>query len=112
LKYKQKGITNLRVYDLKMNLNTREVTRYGENHYLRNKEFQLLEYLMRNHDTLLSRQVILENVWDRNAHLMTNTVDVHINCLRKKIDNENPTKLIETVYCTGYILHSKPFCNN
>jgi len=99
----------LEVCDIKLNLNRREVHRFDKKHYLRNKEFQLLEYLMRNKDILLSRQRILENVWDRNAHLMTNTVDVHINSLRKKIDYKKNYLLIETIYCNGYIFHSKPF---
>lgn len=111
--YKRERIPKeiLKVHDLKLNLNTREVLRFGLKHALRNKEFHLLEYIMRNTDMLLSRQHLLENVWDRNAHLLTNTVDVHINCIRKKIDFKQNKRLIETVYCNGYILHSKPFCN-
>jgi DNA-binding response OmpR family regulator len=99
----------IKVFDIVLNTNRRVVERFGQKHFLRNKEFQLLEFLMRNKDTLLSRQLILENVWDRNAYFITNTVDVHINSLRKKIDNIEKYKLIETVYCSGYILHSKPF---
>lgn len=102
----------LKIHDMKLNLNTREVTRFNKIQFLRNKEFQLLEHLMRNTDRLLTRQMLLENVWDRNAHLITNTVDVHINSLRRKIDSKANSKLIETIYCNGYIMHSKPFCNN
>jgi DNA-binding response OmpR family regulator len=99
----------LKVHDLILDINRREVERFGIKQFLRNKEFQLLEFLMRNTDTLLTRQIILENVWDRNAYFMTNTVDVHINCLRKKIDYNKNTQLIETVYCSGYIFHSLPY---
>lgn len=106
------GPSVLKVHDLKLDLNNREVTRFNKCLYLRNKEFQLLEYLMRNTNYLLSRQILLENVWDRNAHIMTNTVDVHINCLRRKIDFKTDYKLIETIYCNGYIMHSRPFINN
>lgn len=106
------GSNTLKVYDLELNLNNREAKRFNRTLFLRNKEFQLLEYLMRNTNYLLSRQMLLENVWDRNAHIMTNTVDVHINCLRRKIDHKADYKLIETIYCNGYIMHTKPFCNN
>ncbi len=102
----------IKVHDLILNINRREVERFGKKQFLRNKEFQLLEFLMRNTDILLSRQIILENVWDRNAYFMTNTVDVHINCLRKKIDYKKTNQLIETIYCSGYILHSLPIVNN
>jgi len=106
------GPSILKVYDMKLNLDSREITRFNKTQFLRNKEFQLCEYLMRNTDILLSRQILLENVWDRNAHLITNTVDVHINSLRRKIDNKPELRLIETIHCNGYIMHSKPFCNN
>lgn len=102
----------LKVNDLKLDLNTREVTRFNKIEFLRNKEFQLCEYMMRNTDRLLTRQMLLENVWDRNAHLITNTVDVHINCLRRKVDYIPNKKLIETIHCNGYIMHSKPYCGN
>lgn len=102
----------MKVYDIKLNLDTREVTRFNKTQFLRNKEFQLLEYLMSNTGILLTRQMLLESVWDRNAHLITNTVDVHINCIRRKIDYDADSRLIETIHCNGYIMHSKPFCNN
>ncbi len=101
-----KNKQTLKVADLTLNLQTREVERFEQKLYLRNKEFQLLEYLMSNTDVILSRQKILENVWDRNANLFTHTVDVHINTLRKKIDYNPKMRLIETVYCIGYRMHS------
>ena len=104
--------STLSVCDLHLNLQTREVYRFNEKQYLRNKEFHLLEYLMRNTDILLSRQKILENVWDRNSYKYTNTVDVHMNTLRKKIDTNPDKRLIETIYCMGYIMHSTPFSLN
>ena len=106
------GPNELKISNIKLNLNTREVTRFNKTQFLRNKEFQLCEYLMRNTDMLLTRQMLLENVWDRNAHLITNTVDVHINSLRRKIDYNSKFRLIETIHCNGYIMHSSPFCNN
>ena len=96
------------IADMVLNVQTREVERFKRKLFLRNKEFQLLEYLMCNTDIVLSRQKILENVWDRNANLFTHTVDVHINALRRKIDYNPQMKLIETVYCMGYKMHSSP----
>lgn len=109
---KQKDNYVIKVHDLILDISRREVERFGKKQFLRNKEFQLLEFLMRNTNILLSRQIILENVWDRNAYFMTNTIDVHINCLRKKIDYKKSDQLIETVYCSGYIFHSQPITNN
>lgn len=71
---------------------------------LRNKEFALLHYMMINTGKVLSRTEILENVWDRNANILTNTVDVHISQLRKKIEKGTKQKYIHTIPCTGYIL--------
>lgn len=93
----------LKVRDLELNRDTHEVRWKGQPIHLRNKEFVLLEFLMQNSGKLLSREIILETVWDRNANIFTNTVDVHINKLRKKIDYQVSEKFIRTVYCSGYI---------
>jgi len=98
---------SLKVCDLELHPQTREAERFGKKYYLRNKEFQLLEFLMTNTDQILSRQKILETVWDRNANLFTNTIDTHIHCLRKKLDYNEKTQIIETIHCSGYIMHSK-----
>lgn len=71
---------------------------------LRNKEFSLLHFMMMNVGKVLSRTMILEHVWDRNSDLLTNTVDVHISQLRKKIDNRSDEKYIHTIPCMGYLL--------
>jgi DNA-binding response OmpR family regulator len=68
---------------------------------LRNKEFALLEYLMRNEGIVLSREMMLEHVWDMNADPFTNTVDTHIRLLRKKLENKKRT-FIQTVPKRGY----------
>lgn len=68
---------------------------------LRNKEFCLLEYLMRNKDIVLSREMMLEHVWDMNTDPFTNTVDTHIRLLRKKLENKK-RKFIHTVPKRGY----------
>lgn len=75
----------------------------GKEINLRNKEFSLLQFLMAHPDTVLSRSELLENVWDRNASILTNTVDVHISQLRKKISQFTDDQYIHTVPCRGYI---------
>ena len=99
--------TTLKVCDLELNQRTREAERFGRKYFLRNKEFQLLEFLMTNTDQILTRQKILETVWDRNANLFTNTIDTHIHNLRKKLDNNPKKQIIETIHCGGYIMHSE-----
>ena len=70
---------------------------------LRNKEFCLMEYFMKNVDRVLSRTQILEDVWDRNICCPTNTVDVHVSTLRQKLSIFNCKDFIKTVHCIGYI---------
>lgn len=93
----------LKIRDLELNRETREICFQGRCIYLSNKEFGLLEFFMLNAGRILSRATILENVWDRNANILTNTVDVHINKLRRKIDDQSLEKFIRTVPCSGYI---------
>jgi len=69
---------------------------------LNRKEFALLEYFMSNVDVLLTRMMILERVWDMNADPFTNTVDVHVRFLRRKIDDGHRKQLIKTVHGHGY----------
>ncbi|MEO8174973.1 MAG: winged helix-turn-helix domain-containing protein, partial [Sediminibacterium sp.] len=66
--------------------------------------FQLLEYMMRNSKRVLSRASIGENVWDIDFDTNTNTIDVYINYLRKKIDKDFPDKLIHTHVGFGYVM--------
>lgn len=75
--------------------------------YLTRKEFMLLLYLAKNKNCVISSDEILENVWDMNADLFTQTVKTHIMNIRRKIDNGFETKLIHTIPCRGYILGSK-----
>lgn len=69
---------------------------------LRRKEFDLLEYFMRNPGKVLTRGMILEHVWDSSYESVANIVDVHVNYLREKIDRPFRTKLIKTIYGLGY----------
>lgn len=94
----------LSVLDLKVNLNTYEVTRNDRKIDLTQKEFALLVYLLRNKGKVLSRSEISENVWDINFDTGTNIIDVYVNFLRKKIDKDFPIKLIHTQPGIGYIL--------
>ncbi len=87
-----------------MNLDTKGVSRSGKIIPLTAKEFQLLEYLMRNKKRVVSRSEIGENVWNIDFDTNTNTIEVYINYLRKKIDRDFPVKLIHTQVGFGYIM--------
>jgi two-component system copper resistance phosphate regulon response regulator CusR len=98
----------LRVDDLKMDLDAHIVTRGKVLIPLNRKEFALLELLMRNSGTLLTREMILQHVWDiLRTDPLTNTVDVHVRFLRKKIDDGRRNKLIQTVHGYGYKMVGK-----
>lgn len=97
----------LKVGDLTLNPTLRLVTRKDKQIRLRLKEYALLEYLMQNPDKVINRNNLIENVWDYNSRLFSNTVDTHIFQLRKKINEGFDHKLIETVHGFGYILRSK-----
>ncbi|OGY41713.1 MAG: DNA-binding response regulator [Candidatus Buchananbacteria bacterium RBG_13_36_9] len=92
----------LKVADLEMNVKTHEVKRGDKMIDLRHREFDLLQYLMRNVGIVLTRSMILEHVWDMNVDPFTNTVDVHMRYLRKKIDDDFKKKLLKTVHGSGY----------
>ncbi|HXG38093.1 MAG TPA: response regulator [Bacteroidota bacterium] len=94
----------LHLADLELNLLTRRVTRSGKEITLTNKEFGLLEYLLRNKGRVLSRPILTEHLWDINFDTGTNVVDVLVNRLRRKIDDGFTPKLIHTVRGVGYVL--------
>ena len=94
----------LRIADLEINLDSKEVTRAGNRISLTAKEFQLLEYLVRNKNRVVSRADIAGKVWDIGFDTGTNVIDVYINFLRKKIDKDYPAKLIHTQIGMGYIM--------
>ncbi len=94
----------LKFADLEMNLDTKMVSRSGKKIRLTAKEFQLLEFLLRNRKRVVSRADIGENVWNINFDTQTNTIDVYVNYLRKKIDKDFPQKLIHTQVGFGYVL--------
>ena len=90
--------------DLEINSNAKTVKREGESIILTAKEFKLLYYLAKNTGRIVSRDQILDNVWDINFDMNTNVVDVYINYLRKKIDKPFTTKLIHTMKGLGYVI--------
>jgi two-component system copper resistance phosphate regulon response regulator CusR len=90
--------------DLKMNLDTKSVTRSDQVILLTAKEFQLLEYLLRNKNRVVSRADLAINVWDIDFDTNTNIIDVYINYVRNKIDKPFPYKLIHTMVGMGYVL--------
>ncbi|HCL06708.1 MAG TPA: DNA-binding response regulator [Chitinophagaceae bacterium] len=94
----------LRVADLEMNLDTKEVSRAEQPISLTAKEFQLLEYFMRNRNRVLSRADIAERVWEIDFDTQTNVIDVYVNYLRNKIDKKFDTRLIHTQVGMGYIM--------
>jgi two-component system OmpR family response regulator len=95
--------TTLVVDDLAMDLLTHKVTRAGRTIALQPREFKLLEYLMRHANQVVTRTMLLENVWDYNFDPQTNVVDVHVSKLRQKIDTGG-RPLLRTVRNAGYKL--------
>ena len=96
--------TLLKADDLEMNLDSKEVKRDGIPINLTAKEFQLLEYLLRNKNRVVSRADIAMNVWDIDFDTNTNVIDVYISYLRNKVDKQFEQKLIQTQVGMGYIL--------
>ena len=96
------GTLELRASDLVLNPLKRKVTRGGKNIELSNKEYLLLDYLMRNKGQIVTRHMIVENVWDVSFDNVTNVVDVYINYLRNKIDRDFEPRLIQTIRGVGY----------
>jgi two-component system copper resistance phosphate regulon response regulator CusR len=96
----------LKASDLELNLDNKEVKRNGQMINLTAKEFQLLEYLLRNKNRLVSRADIAINVWDVDFETNTNVIDVYISYLRNKIDKNFEHKLIHTQVGMGYILRA------
>jgi two-component system, OmpR family, copper resistance phosphate regulon response regulator CusR len=97
----------LKAGDLEMNLDSKEVKRNNVIIQLTAKEFQLLEYLLRNKNKVVSRADLAINVWDIDFDTNTNVIDVYINYVRNKVDKNFDQKLIQTQVGMGYILKDK-----
>jgi two-component system OmpR family response regulator len=100
-------VTTLEVSDLKMDLLSRKVLRGTRQILLQPREFKLLEYLMRHAGQVVTRTMLLENVWDYHFDPQTNVVDVHISKLRQKIEPEPERSLLRTVRNAGYMLSAE-----
>jgi len=98
------GETALTVGDLNLDLLSRKVTRAGKTLVLKPREFKLLEYLMRHAGQVVTRTMLLENVWDYHFDPQTNVIDVHISRLRSKIDKGFERPLLHTIRGAGYMI--------
>lgn len=106
-KYTGNKTNEYRVGDLILDTASRTVTRSGEPVELTSKEFALLEYMVRNRGVVLSRDMIESNLWNYEYEGGTNVVDVYIGYLRRKIDKGHDSKLIHTVWGTGWVLREE-----
>jgi two-component system, OmpR family, response regulator len=98
--------TTLRVADLEVDLLTRTVKRGGKIILIQPREFKLLEYLVRNAGHIVTRTMLLENVWDYHFDPQTNVIDVHVSRLRSKIDKGYDEPLLQTVRGAGYMIRA------
>ena len=99
-----RGSASLSVADLRLNPDTREVRREQRPIELTNREFELLEYLMRNQRLVVSRERLLEEVWGYDPMDSTNTIDVFISNLRRKLEAGGESRLLHTKRGAGYVL--------
>ncbi len=101
-----RGSAALVVGDLRLNADTREVVRGKRVLDLTNREFELLEYLMRNDRLVVSRERLLEDVWGYDPMAMTNTIDVFISNLRRKLEQGDEPRLLHTKRGAGYVVRA------
>jgi two-component system, OmpR family, response regulator len=99
--------TRLKVCDLEVDLLTRQVTRAGKSILLQPREFKLLEYMMRHAGHIVTRTMLLENVWDYHFDPQTNVIDVHVSRLRGKIDKGFEEPILQTVRGAGYMIRDR-----
>lgn len=100
-------ISKLRAGHLELDLLTRHVSREGQLIELQAREFKLLEYMLRHKNQIITRAMLLENVWDYHFDPQTNVIDVHISRLRNKVDKDFETQIIRTVRGSGYIIQDE-----
>jgi DNA-binding response OmpR family regulator len=99
-----RGQATLIMADLKLNPDTHEVARAGRQVELTQREFELLEYLMRNERIVISRQRLLDEVWGYDPFSMTNTIEVFVSNLRRKLEAGGEPRLLHTIRGAGYVL--------
>jgi len=100
-------VTTLSLGDLRMDMLTRKVTRGGRTVILQPREFKLLEYLLRHAGQVVTRTMLLENVWNFHFDPQTNVIDVHVSKLRQKIDAGAERPLLRTIRNSGYMLSAE-----
>ncbi len=101
-----RGSAPLRVSDLSLNVDTHEVVRGERTIELTQREFELLEYLMRNERIVISRQRLLDEVWGYDPFSTTNTIEVFVSNLRRKLEAEDEPRLLHTIRGAGYVLRA------
>jgi DNA-binding response OmpR family regulator len=99
-----RGSASLIVGDLRLNPDTREVSRGAREIELTNREFELLEYLMRNERLVISRERLLDEVWGYDPTAATNTIDVFISNLRRKLEADGEPRVLHTKRGAGYVI--------
>src|SRR5688572_748342 len=101
-----RGSAPLVVGDLLLNPDTHEVRRGGRDVELTQREFELLEYLMRNERIVISRQRLLDEVWGYDPFSVTNTIEVFVSNLRRKLEADGEPRLLHTIRGAGYVLRA------
>jgi DNA-binding response OmpR family regulator len=101
-----RGSAPLRVGDLTLNADTHEVARGEREIELTQREFELLEYLMRNERIVISRQRLLDEVWGYDPFSTTNTIEVFVSNLRRKLEADGEPRLLHTIRGAGYVLRA------
>ncbi len=101
-----RGTASLAVADLRLNPDTHEVHRGSRAIELTNREFELLEYLMRNERLVISRERLLEEVWGYDPSALTNTIDVFISNLRRKLEAGDEPRVLHTKRGAGYVIRA------
>lgn len=101
-----RGAASLVVGDLRLNPATREAVRGERRLELTSREFELLEHLMRHERLVVSRRVLLEEVWEYHAFAETNTIDVFVSNLRRKLEGGGEPRMLHTVRGAGYVLRA------
>jgi two-component system, OmpR family, response regulator MprA len=104
LRRQGEGDAVLKVADLELNNKTLEVKRAGKQIQLTPQEFKLLQYLMNNKGRILTREMILNRIWLYSSDVETRVVDVYMGYLRKKVDSNNPKKLLHSIRGFGYVI--------
>jgi two-component system, OmpR family, response regulator len=100
------AVTKLNIQDLELDLLTQEVYRAEKKIELLPREYSILRCLLQNKDKVVTRKMLLEVVWNYSRHTQTNVIEMHMCCLRNKLDKPFPYPLIQTIRGAGYMIQS------